>query len=167
MPIQVGGGIRKRKTIDMYLDMGVRWVVLGTAAQRDEKLVREACHAYEDSIILGIDAENGKVAVQGWTEKTSESPEALVKRYENEGLAAIIYTDIKRDGMSTGVNIEATKALAESVSIPVIASGGVAGVDDIKRLVDIEESGIAGVIVGKALYSGAITLREAIKAAAG
>jgi len=167
LPIQVGGGIRKRKTIDMYLDMGVRWVVLGTAAQRDEKLVREACHAYEDSIILGIDAENGKVAVQGWTEKTSESPETLVRRYENEGLAAIIYTDIKRDGMATGVNIEATKALAESVSIPVIASGGVAGVDDIKRLVDIEESGIAGVIVGKALYSGAITLREAIKAAAG
>ena len=167
LPIQVGGGIRKRKTIDTYLDMGVRWVVLGTAAQRDEKLVREACHAYEDRIILGIDAENGKVAVQGWTEKTSESPEALVRRYENERLAAIIYTDIKRDGMTTGVNIEATKALAESVSIPVIASGGVAGVDDIKRLVDIEESGIAGVIVGKALYSGAITLREAIKAAAG
>ncbi len=165
LPIQVGGGIRTRETIDRYLDMGVQWVILGTAAQRNEGLVREASNHHHNKIILGIDARDGNVDVQGWTKKTSESPEALVRRYEDDGLAAIIYTDIRRDGMSTGVNVEATKTLARAVGIPVIASGGVAGVDDIKKLVDEEESGIVGVIIGKALYSGALTLAEAIGAA--
>jgi phosphoribosylformimino-5-aminoimidazole carboxamide ribotide isomerase len=166
LPVEVGGGIRDLKTIDEYLGMGVRWVILGTAALRDKHLVREALRAYEGRIILGIDAADGKVAVQGWTEKTSASPAALARQYESEGLAAVIYTDIKRDGMKTGVNIEATKALAEAVNIPVIASGGVAGIEDIIKLKEIEAAGVTGVIIGKALYSGEISLAEAIKAAA-
>lgn len=167
IPVQLGGGIRNRETIEAYLAMGLSWVILGTAALRDEQFVREVCRAYEGRIILGIDAGDGKVAIQGWTENTSASPVALARRYENEGLAAIIYTDIKRDGVGTGVNIEATRALAEAVAIPVIASGGVAGVADITRLMDIEEFGVTGVIVGKALYSGALSLAEALKAAKG
>ncbi|MCG6533623.1 MAG: 1-(5-phosphoribosyl)-5-[(5-phosphoribosylamino)methylideneamino]imidazole-4-carboxamide isomerase [Syntrophales bacterium LBB04] len=166
LPVQVGGGIRNRETIENYLTMGVQWIILGTAALRDEKFVREACRAYEGRIILGIDAANGKVAVQGWTEETFEPPQNLARRYEQEGIAAIIYTDIKRDGMGTGVNLEATKALAQAVRIPVIASGGVAGIEDIKNLKDIEAFGVTGVIVGKALYSGALSLSRAIKEAA-
>jgi phosphoribosylformimino-5-aminoimidazole carboxamide ribotide isomerase len=167
IPVQLGGGIRNRETIEAYLAMGLSWVILGTAALRDAQFVREICRAYEGRIILGIDAADGKVAIQGWTENTSASPVSLARRYENEGLAAIIYTDIKRDGVGTGVNIEATRALAEAVKIPVIASGGVAGVADITRLMDIEECGVAGVIVGKALYSGALSLAEALRAARG
>ncbi len=165
VPVQVGGGIRNRKTIEDYLAMGVSWVILGTAALRNEQFVREVCHAYEGRIILGIDAGDGKVAIQGWTENTSASPVSLAQRYEDEGLAAIIYTDIKRDGVGTGLNIEATKALAQAVDIPVIASGGVAGVEDITQLMGVEEFGVAGVIVGKALYSGALSLAEALRAA--
>jgi len=164
IPVQVGGGIRNRETIENYLAMGVAYVILGTAALRDEQFVREVCHAYEGRIILGIDASDGKVAIQGWTESTSASPVSLAKRYADEGLAAIIYTDIKRDGVGTGVNIEATKALAQAVGIPVIASGGVAGVADIARLMGVEEFGVAGVVVGKALYSGALSLADALGA---
>ena len=162
VPVQVGGGIRNRETIEMYLNMGVQWIILGTAAMRDETFVRASCRTFEGKIILGIDAGNGKVAIQGWTEETVEPPGALAKRYEHEGLAAIIYTDIKRDGMGTGVNIEATKALAQSVNIPVIASGGVAGVEDLKKLQEIEVFGVTGVIIGKALYSGTLSLPIAI-----
>lgn len=167
IPVQVGGGIRSRETIEAYLTMGLSWVILGTAALRDEPFVREVCRAYEGRIILGIDAGDGKVAVQGWTENTSASPVPLAQRYADAGLAAIIYTDIKRDGVGTGVNIEATRALAQAVDIPVIASGGVAGTADITGLMDIEKFGVAGVIVGKALYSGALSLAEALRAAKG
>jgi phosphoribosylformimino-5-aminoimidazole carboxamide ribotide isomerase len=167
IPVQVGGGIRSRETIEEYLAMGVSWVILGTAALRDEQFVRQVCRCYEGRIILGIDAGNDKVAIQGWTENTSTSPVSLARRYENEGLAAIIYTDIKRDGVGTGVNIEATKNLAQAVDIPVIASGGVAGMEDITQLMGVEEFGVAGVIVGKALYSGALSLAEALRAAKG
>jgi phosphoribosylformimino-5-aminoimidazole carboxamide ribotide isomerase len=166
LPVQVGGGIRNMECIEKYLNMNVQWVILGTAALKDEKFVRDACRAFIGRIILGIDARDGKVAVQGWTEKTSILPEELAERYNKEGLAAIVYTDIKRDGMGTGVNIADTEALARAVSIPVIASGGVASVDDIRRLAAIEESGVTGVIIGKALYSGALPLADAIKAAA-
>lgn len=166
VPVQVGGGIRNMECIETYLNMGVRWVILGTAALKDEIFFRDACHAYANRIILGIDTRDGRIAVQGWTEKTSVSPEELAGRYYNEGIAAIIYTDIKKDGMRTGVNIGDTEALARAVSIPVIASGGVAGLRDIKRLMDIEESGVVGVIIGKALYAGALSLADAIKAAA-
>ena len=165
VPVEVGGGIRNRATIEDYLALGVSWVILGTAALREEQFVREVCRAYKGRIILGIDAKDGKVAVQGWTEDTSASPASLAQRYEEDGLAAIIYTDIKRDGVGTGVNIEATKALAQAVNIPVIASGGVAGAKDITQLLGVEEFGVMGVIVGKALYSGALSLPEALQAA--
>lgn len=167
LPVQVGGGIRNRETIEDYLALGVAYVILGTAALRDEQFVRQVCRAYEGRIILGIDAGDGKVAIQGWTENTSASPVSLAQRYADSGLAAIIYTDIRRDGVGTGVNIESTRALAQAVDIPVIASGGVAGVADITRLRGIEEFGVAGVIVGKALYSGALSLTEALRAATG
>ena len=166
LPVQVGGGIRNMACIDQYLNMNVRWVILGTAALKDEKFFREACRTFAGRIILGIDARDGMVAVQGWTEKTSVSPEELAKRYHDEGLAAIVYTDIKRDGMGTGVNIVDTEALARAVSIPVIASGGVANLDDIRKLATIERSGVFGVIIGKALYAGTLSLADAIKAAA-
>lgn len=165
VPVQVGGGIRNRETIDYYLGMGVQWVILGTAALKDEHFVRTACRDYEGRIILGIDAGDGKVAVQGWTEETVESPLSLARKYEQEGLAAIVYTDIKRDGMGAGVNCESTRMLAEAIEVPVIASGGVAGLDDIYRLRAIESSGVCGVIIGKALYSGTLSLPEAINAA--
>jgi phosphoribosylformimino-5-aminoimidazole carboxamide ribotide isomerase len=166
IPIQLGGGIRDRKTIETYLDIGVQWIILGTVVLRDEVLVRESCRAYENRIVLGIDAGDDKVAVQGWTEKTAFSPIELARRYDGEGIAAIIYTDIKRDGMERGVNVEATKAMAQAVNIPVIASGGVAGLEDIEKLKGVEQYGVTGVIIGKALYTGALSLKEAIKAAA-
>jgi phosphoribosylformimino-5-aminoimidazole carboxamide ribotide isomerase len=162
LPIEVGGGIRDMKTIEAYIGMGVNWVILGTMALRDKGFVREACGAYKGEIILGIDANDGKVAIQGWTEQTSESAIAIAKGYEGYGLAAIVYTDIKRDGMETGVNMEATRELARSVDIPVIASGGVSSIEDIRRLREIEKFGVIGVIIGRALYSGAVSLEEAI-----
>lgn len=162
LPIEVGGGIRDMKTIEAYIGMGVNWVILGTMALRDKGFVREACGAYKGEIILGIDANDGKVAIQGWTEQTSESAIDIAKGYEGYGLAAIVYTDIKRDGMETGVNMEATRELARSIDIPVIASGGVSSIEDISRLREIEKFGVIGVIIGRALYSGAVSLKEAI-----
>jgi len=162
VPLQVGGGIRKIETIESYIGIGVHWVILGTMALRDMGFVREACDAYRGRIILGIDANDGKVAIQGWTEQTSESAIDIARRYEGYGLAAVVYTDIKRDGMETGVNIEATEKLARLVKIPVIASGGVSSMKDIEKLREIEKYGVTGVIIGKALYSGAISLKEAI-----
>ncbi|MGO9136523.1 MAG: 1-(5-phosphoribosyl)-5-[(5-phosphoribosylamino)methylideneamino]imidazole-4-carboxamide isomerase [Syntrophales bacterium] len=162
VPIEVGGGIRDMKTISAYIGMGVNWVILGTMALRDRDFVREACDAYKGKIILGIDANDGKAAIQGWIEQTSESAVDIARGYEGFGLAAIVYTDIKRDGMEAGVNIEATRNLSQSVDIPIIASGGVSSVEDIRRLREIEKFGVVGVIIGKALYSGAVSLTEAI-----
>jgi phosphoribosylformimino-5-aminoimidazole carboxamide ribotide isomerase len=162
VPIQVGGGIRDMNTIDSYISIGVSWVILGTMALKNERFVKEACNAYKGRIILGIDANEGKVAVQGWTEQTAEDVIDIARRYEGYDLDAIVYTDIKRDGMETGPNIEATKNLAQSVNIPVIASGGVSSVRDIERLLEVEKFGVTGVIIGKALYSGAISLKDAI-----
>lgn len=162
LPVEVGGGIRDTKTIETYLGMGVSWVILGTMALRDKGFVREACDAYKGRIILGIDANDGKVAIQGWTEQTSESVIDIAKGYEGYRIAAIVYTDIKRDGMETGVNMAATGELARSVDIPVIASGGVSSIEDIRKLREIERFGVIGVIIGRALYSGAVSLREAI-----
>ncbi len=165
VPVEIGGGIRDISTIQRYLDMGVQWVILGTAALKDRSFVYNACDLFPGHVILGIDANNGKVAVEGWTEQSAITALELAISYENRGIAAVIYTDISRDGMQTGVNVEGTRVLAEAVDIPVIASGGVATLDDIKRLLPLEESGIAGVIIGKALYSGAIALEEAISLA--
>lgn len=163
IPVELGGGIRDLETIANYVNLGVRWIILGTAALRNPELVKEACRTFADQIILGIDARDELVAVQGWTEITSLTPIDLIRSYGECRISAVVYTDIRRDGMETGVNIEATKALAEAIEIPVIASGGVGGIGDIEKLLDIEDSGVIGVIAGRALYTGALSLEEAIR----
>ncbi|KAF0220551.1 MAG: phosphoribosylformimino-5-aminoimidazole carboxamide ribotide [Geobacteraceae bacterium] len=162
IPTQLGGGIRDIVTIRAYLDLGLSRVILGTAAQRNPSLVEEACRLFPDRIVVGIDAKNGMVAVQGWAEVTDVRAVDLAKKFEDFGVAAVIYTDISRDGMMQGPNIEATMALAEAVRIPVIASGGVSSLKDIENLMTIEASGVIGVITGKAVYTGAIRLAEAV-----
>lgn len=162
VPIEVGGGVRNMETINYYLENGVSSVILGTAAIQDEAFVRKAAQDHPGKIILGIDALGGQVAVRGWTQKTSENAVELARRYEDCGIQAIVYTDIQRDGMETGVNVEQTRALAKAVNIPVIASGGVATLADIDALLAVEDCSFYGVIVGRALYTGAITLEDAI-----
>jgi phosphoribosylformimino-5-aminoimidazole carboxamide ribotide isomerase len=162
IPTQLGGGIRDIPTIEAYLDMGIDRVIIGTAAQRNPELVKEACAKFPGRIVVGIDARNGLVAVQGWAEVTGVTAVELAKQFEGYGVAAIVYTDISRDGMLQGPNIEATKALAEAMSIPVIASGGVSSLQDIKNLMAVQSSGVTGVITGKAIYTGALNLAEAI-----
>jgi phosphoribosylformimino-5-aminoimidazole carboxamide ribotide isomerase len=162
IPAQLGGGIRDLATIEAYLSLGLSRVIIGTAAQRNPELVREACAKFPGRIVVGIDAKNGMVAVQGWAELTDITAIELARKFEDCGVTAIIYTDISRDGMLQGPNLEATQALAESVAIPVIASGGVSSLKDIERLMTIEQSGVTGVITGKAIYTGAIRLGEAI-----
>ncbi len=162
IPAQLGGGIRDIATIEAYLSLGLSRVIIGTAAQRNPELVREACARFPGKIVVGIDAKDGMVAVQGWAEVTDITAVELAKKFEDCGVTAIIYTDISRDGMLQGPNLEATKALAESVSIPIIASGGVSSLKDIENLMKIESSGVTGVITGKAVYTGAIMLNEAI-----
>jgi len=162
IPIEVGGGIRDIKTVEFYVSHGIRWVILGTAALKNEVFVKEACQVFRGHVMVGIDAKDGLAAIEGWTEKTSEPAVDVARRYEGYGLEAIIYTDIKRDGMETGINLEATRIFAEAIEIPVIASGGVAGIEDIKKVVEIETAGVMGIIVGKALYTGGLYLPEAI-----
>lgn len=162
IPSELGGGIRDLETIEAYLDLGIARVILGTVAKENPELVREACRQFPGQIVVGIDAKNGLVAVRGWADVTEKKATEMAKEMENFGVEAIIYTDIARDGMMQGPNIEATKALAEAISIPVIASGGLSTLDDIRKLVEIETSGVTGVITGKAIYSGAIDLREAV-----
>ena len=163
IPVQVGGGIRDVETIDRYVESGVDRVILGTIAQKEPEFVIKACEIYHERIVVGIDAKNGKVAVKGWAEVTGQSAMELAAIYEDYGVAAIIYTDILRDGMMQGPNIEATRELALSVDIPVIASGGVSSIEDIKALIPLEKDGVEGVITGKAIYSGALDLDEAIR----
>lgn len=162
IPAQLGGGIRDIATIEAYLSLGLSRVIIGTAAQRNPELVREACAKFPGRIVVGIDAKSGMVAVQGWAELTDITAIELARKFEDCGVSAIIYTDINRDGMLQGPNLEATRALAESVSIPIIASGGVSNLKDIENLMAIESCGITGVITGKAVYTGAIKLNEAI-----
>lgn len=162
VPVELGGGIRGLGTVDFYLGMGVRWVILGTAALKNRDFVVEACRRHPGRVILGIDAREGKVAVEGWTEATGADALEVARQYEGLGLAALVYTDIGRDGMESGVNVPATERLARRIGIPVIASGGVAGIGDIDRLLAAACPGILGVITGKALYTGALDLEEAI-----
>ena len=162
IPTQLGGGIRDLATVEAYLSLGVSRVILGTAAQRNPELVKEACARFPGRIVVGIDAKGGMVAVQGWAEVTGITAVDLARKFEGYGVAAIIYTDIARDGMLQGPNLEATRALAEAISIPVIASGGVSTLKDIENLMAIEQYGVTGVITGKAVYTGAIRLTEAI-----
>jgi len=162
IPTQLGGGIRDIPTIEAYLDMGIDRVIIGTAAQRNPEFVQEACTRFPGRVVVGIDAKNGMVAVQGWAEVTGVTAIELARRFEGFGVSAIIYTDISRDGMMQGPNIEATCALAEAITIPVIASGGVSSLQDIRNLMAVEKSGVTGVITGKAIYTGALNLAEAI-----
>ncbi len=167
IPAQLGGGIRDLETIEAYLALGLSRVIIGTAAQRNPQLVTEACRRFPGRIVVGIDAKNGMVAVQGWAEVTGVTAVELAKRFAGDGVAAIIYTDIARDGMLQGPNLEATRALAEAAGIPVIASGGVSSLKDIENLLAIEAYGVTGVITGKAIYSGALNLHEAVRVAKG
>mgnify|MGYP001039313493 CR=1 FL=1 len=163
IPIEVGGGIRDLETIESYLSSGVEWVILGTVAFSNRQLVEKACQRFPKRIILGIDAKGERVAIRGWKEEVSLGAIDLAGQFEGLGLSAIIFTDIDRDGMSTGLNSEMTRALARSTSIPVIASGGVSRIEDIEYLMELEPDGVIGVIVGRAFYTGQVDLEEAIR----
>lgn len=162
IPIEVGGGIRTMDTIGLLLNAGVSRVILGTAALEVPGLLVLACKKYPGRIVAGIDAKDGKVAVRGWGDVSNVTALELAKKMEDAGVRAIIYTDISRDGMLTGHNFEATTALAKAVSTPIIASGGVKDLDDVKALLAVEDMGIEGVITGKAIYQGTMVLEEAI-----
>jgi phosphoribosylformimino-5-aminoimidazole carboxamide ribotide isomerase len=161
VPVQLGGGIRDLRAVERWVEAGVTRIVLGSAAAKDPRLVRAACRAFPGRIAVGIDARDGFAAAEGWTETTSLTALDLARRFEQEGTAAIIYTDIARDGMLTGVNIEATLSLARGVSTKVIASGGIGGPDDLRALRDASDGLLDGVVVGRALYDGRIDLSAA------
>jgi len=163
--VQVGGGIRTIETIETYLNLGVNRIIIGTEAIRNPQLVRDACQKYPGQIVVGIDARNGLVAIEGWTETTQTRALDLAKQFEDQGVAAINFTDIHRDGMQTGPNIQETRKLAQAIDIPVVASGGVATIADIHNLMPLESSGVMGVITGKALYAGSLDLAEALSVA--
>lgn len=165
-PVQLGGGIRSMETIRDWIARGVSRVILGTAALRDPDLVRAACREFPGKVAVGIDARGGFVAVEGWSQTSSMKAIDLAKSFEDAGVAALIHTDIDRDGILKGVNVEATLALAQAVSIPVIASGGVASVDDVRALAKHEKDGISGAIIGRALYDGGLDAKAALAAAA-
>jgi len=162
-PVQLGGGIRTLKDIEGWLARGLARVILGTVAVRDPELVKQACKKFPGNVAVGIDAKGGKVAVQGWAEASSLGIIELAKKFEGAGVSAIIYTDIDRDGILTGINWESTLALADAVSIPVIASGGLASLDDIHRMTKPDAKKLAGAITGRALYDGRIDAAEALK----
>ena len=162
IPVQVGGGIRSLSSLEHILSLGVSRAILGTLAQRQPEVVAEACKRFPGQITVGIDARNGKVAVQGWTESTDLDVTQLANRCQDYGVSEIVYTDISRDGTEQGVNREATGALAQAMSVPVIASGGVASAADIELLLPLEAHGVMGVIIGRALYTGAVKLEAAI-----
>lgn len=162
LPVQLGGGIRDMDTIAAWLDKGVARVILGTVAVRDPDLVAAACRAFPGRIVVGIDSRAGKVAVAGWAETSELDAIELARRFEDSGVAAIVHTDIDRDGILSGLNIAATLELARAVSIPVIASGGLCGLDDIRRLIEPDARVLAGAVAGRALYDGRLDPREAL-----
>ncbi len=161
LPIQIGGGIRDLSTIEAYLEAGVQYCIIGTKAVHNPEFVKQACDAFPGHIMVGLDAKEGFVAINGWAEVTEHRVEDLAKRFENDGIEAIIYTDIGRDGMMQGVNIEATQALAQAVNVPIIASGGITNLDDIHALATIENDGVTGAITGRAIYEGTLNFAEA------
>ena len=162
LAVQLGGGLRSVDAVKAALDLGIARVVIGTAAYDNPQFLRDLCKRFPEKVVVGIDARGGKVAVKGWKETTAMDAIELARRCEADGAARIIYTDISRDGTREGVNIEETGKLAQSIKIPIIASGGVATLDDIRRLLPLEEQGVQGVIVGRALYSGSFTLKAAL-----
>src|SRR5690625_243733 len=161
IPIQIGGGIRDLDTVEYYLDLGISYVIIGTAAVKNPGFVQDACSAFSGHIIVGIDARDGKVATDGWSKVSTHDALDLASKFEGYGCESIIYTDIARDGMLSGVNIEATQRLAEHVRIPVIASGGVTNLDDIRNLCKVADSGIEGVILGRSIYEGTLDFAKA------
>lgn len=163
VPVELGGGIRDMRALEAYFELGVHFAILGTVALKNPDFVREACQRHPGRIILGIDAREDRVAVEGWTEETETTPAALAKRFEAAGVSAVIYTDIQRDGMRAGPNVEATRKLAREVDIPVIASGGISGISDVADLLSLSGEGVIGMITGRALYEGSLDLREAIR----
>ncbi|MFO1266132.1 MAG: 1-(5-phosphoribosyl)-5-[(5-phosphoribosylamino)methylideneamino]imidazole-4-carboxamide isomerase [Rubrivivax sp.] len=165
IPVQLGGGIRDLDTIERYLDDGISYVVIGTAAVKNPGFMKDACSAFGGHIIVGLDAKDGKVATDGWSKLTGHEVTDLAKKFEDYGVEAIIYTDIGRDGMLTGINVEATVKLAQSLSIPVIASGGLAGLADIEKLCAVQADGVEGVICGRSIYTGALDFTAAQKRA--
>ncbi|MBI5716150.1 MAG: 1-(5-phosphoribosyl)-5-[(5-phosphoribosylamino)methylideneamino]imidazole-4-carboxamide isomerase [Burkholderiales bacterium] len=165
IPVQLGGGIRDLDTIERYLDDGISYVIIGTAAVKNPGFMKDACSAFGGHIIVGLDAKDGKVATDGWSKLTGHEVADLAKKFEDYGVEAVIYTDIGRDGMLTGINVEATVKLAQSLTIPVIASGGLAGLPDIEQLCAAEADGISGVICGRSIYSGALDFAAAQKRA--
>ena len=165
IPIQLGGGLRTLETLSLYIDLGIDRLILGTAILKDPDLVAQACAAYPGCIAVGLDARDGMVAVEGWTETSTQNVIDLARKLVSLKPAALIYTDISRDGVKKGVNVEATKALAQAVDLPVIASGGVSSLADIEALLPLEPLGVVGVIIGRALYDGIFQLPEALKLA--
>jgi phosphoribosylformimino-5-aminoimidazole carboxamide ribotide isomerase len=161
IPVQLGGGIRELDTIERYLDDGLSFIIIGTAAVKSPGFLKDACSAFGGHIIVGLDAKGGKVATDGWSKLTGHEVVDLARKFEDYGVEGVIYTDIGRDGMLTGINIEATVKLAQSLTIPVIASGGLSGLSDIDKLCAVEREGIEGVICGRAIYTGALDFAKA------
>ena len=161
IPVQLGGGIRDLDTIEKYIDGGVRYIIIGTAAVKNPGFLQDACSAFGGHIIVGLDAKDGKVATDGWSKMTGHEEVDLGKKFEDYGVESIIYTDIGRDGMLSGINVEATVKLAQALSIPVIASGGLSNIQDIEKLCAVEDEGIEGVICGRAIYSGDLDFEKA------
>lgn len=161
LPIQIGGGIRSAETIEAYLNAGVSYVIIGTKAVKEPQFVTDMCKAFPGNIIVGLDAQEGRVAIDGWAEVTDVMAVDLAKRFRDDGVSSIVYTDIARDGMMQGVNVEATVDLAVQGGIPVIASGGVTNIDDIRALAEVADQGILGAITGRAIYEGTLDVAEA------
>lgn len=161
IPVQLGGGIRDLDTIERYLDDGITYVIIGSAAVKNPGFLRDACTAFPGHIIVGLDAKDGKVAVEGWSKVTGHDVIDLAKRFQDYGVESVVYTDIGRDGMLSGVNIEATVRLAQALTIPVIASGGLTNLDDVHRLCAVESEGIMGAITGRAIYEGTLDFAAA------
>jgi len=165
IPVQLGGGIRDLDTIERYLDHGISYVIIGTAAVKSPGFLHDACSAFPGHIIVGLDARDGKVATDGWSKLTGHEVVDLAKKYEDYGVEAVIYTDIGRDGMLSGVNVDATVRLAQALRIPVIASGGIAALADVEALCAVEQEGITGAITGRAIYEGTLDFAAAQKRA--
>ncbi len=165
VPIQVGGGIRNEDTIQTYLDAGVRYVIIGTKAVTAPHFVSDVCMEFPGHIIVGLDVRDGKLAIEGWSKLSHHNAVDLAQRFQDEGVAAIVHTDISRDGMMNGINVQATVELAKEVTIPVIASGGITTIDDIRALCEVAHEGIEGAITGRAIYEGTLDFQEAQKLA--
>ena len=167
LPIQIGGGIRTEETIQAYLTAGVRYVIIGTKAVKAPHFISDVCVEFPGHVIVGLDARDGKVAIEGWSKLSHHNVIELAQEFEHDGVEAIVYTDIGRDGMMSGVNVDATVELARAINIPVIASGGITSIDDIRALKAVEEEGITGAITGRAIYEGTLDFAEGQKLADG